>query len=105
MIDRLPTHLFVGLVLLVLVGLPHQPAQAQVETREGIALQNQILDLRRQMQMLQDQVGRGGGGPTSLNRGTYPPAAGSSDLLAQLLSRVEALEEQVRHVADQEERG
>src|SRR5689334_15030335 len=49
MIDRLPTRLCVGLVLLVLVGLPHQYAQAQVDTREGIALQNQILDLRRQV--------------------------------------------------------
>ena len=82
-------------VLLVWVA----PARAQVESREGIALQNQILDLRRQMQALQDQSGRGGGSPTYLGRGGYPPPpSGSSDLVAQLLTRVDALEEQVRQL-------
>jgi TolA-binding protein len=78
-----------------------QPALAQVDSREGIALQNQILDLRRQMQALQDQAGRGGGGtPTYLGRPAYspPPSGGSSDLVAQLLARVDALEEQVRQL-------
>jgi TolA-binding protein len=70
-----------------------------VESREGIALQNQILDLRRQMQALQDQSGRGGGSPTYLGRSGYPPPpSGSSDLVAQLLTRVDALEEQVRQL-------
>ena len=89
----------VALVLFVLVASSGQPARAQVESREGIALQNQILDLRRQMQALQDQSGRGGGSPTYLGRGAYPPpSAGSSDLVAQLLTRVDALEEQVRQL-------
>ncbi len=81
---------------LVAVALP---AWAQVESREGIALQNQILELRRQMQMLQDQAGRSGA-PTYLGRGSYPPPStgGSGDLVAQLLSRVDALEEQVRQL-------
>jgi TolA-binding protein len=76
------------------------PAQAQVESREGIALQNQILELRRQVQMLQDQSGRGGGSPTGLGRSGYPssPPGSGSDLVAQLLSRVDALEEQVRQL-------
>ncbi len=75
------------------------PVRAQVESREGIALQNQILELRRQMQMLQDQPGRGGGGsPTYLGRPYPPPSGGSSDLVAQLLSRVDSLEEQVRQL-------
>jgi TolA-binding protein len=86
-------------VLFVLVASPGQPARAQVESREGIALQNQILDLRRQLQALQDQSGRGGGSPTYLGRGAYPPPpSGSSDLVAQLLTRVDALEEQVRQL-------
>ena len=55
-----------------LVASSGQPARAQVESREGIALQNQILELRRQMQALQDQSGRGGGSPTYLGRGAYP---------------------------------
>ena len=74
------------------------PANAQVETREGIALQNQILDLRRQLQTLQDQNARGPSTPTNLGRAPYPPASGGSDLIAQLLSRVDTLEEQVRQL-------
>jgi TolA-binding protein len=96
---RSARHLSAALVLFVLVASPGQPARAQVESREGIALQNQILDLRRQMQSLQDQSGRGGGSPTYLGRGGYPPPpSGSSDLVAQLLTRVDALEEQVRQL-------
>ena len=37
-------------------------ALAQVDSREAIALQNQIYQLRQEVQMLRDQVARGGGG-------------------------------------------
>ena len=66
-------------------------AAAQIDSREGIALQNQILQLRRDLQDLQVQrpvsvpVPRGGGGPGP-----------SSDIVAQLLDRITALEDQVR---------
>ena len=72
------------------------PAWAQVESREGIALQNQILELQRQVQGLQSQSGRG---PTNLG-GSYapPPSTSSGDLVAQLLSRVSVLEDQVRQL-------
>jgi TolA-binding protein len=93
------------LILLVILigGLAslRQPAWAQMESREGIALQNQIMELRRQMQLLQEQSGRGAGpSPTYLGRpGSYPPpTAGGNDLVPQLLSRVDALEEQVRQL-------
>lgn len=93
--NPLGMRLIVALVLLACI----MPAQAQVESREGIALQNQILELRRQVQELQDRSNRGGGTPTYLGRGNYPaPSSGSSDLVAQLLSRVDALEEQVRQL-------
>ncbi|MEJ0017675.1 MAG: hypothetical protein WDN25_14130 [Acetobacteraceae bacterium] len=73
------------------------PARAQVESREGIALQNQILELRRQVQNLQDQMSRGGGAPAYSGRApSYP--SGGGDLVPQLLSRVETLEEQVRQL-------
>ena len=72
---RSARHLAAALVLFVLVASSGQPARAQVESREGIALQNQILDLRRQMQALQDQSGRGGGSPTYLGRGALSTAA------------------------------
>src|SRR5690349_21678866 len=76
------------------------PATAQVESREGIALQNQIMQLQQQVQQLQAEVQRGGGTPTYLGRppsGAQGPSS-SSDLTAQLLSRVGALEEQVRQL-------
>jgi TolA-binding protein len=76
------------------------PVQAQVDSREGIALQNQIYQLRQELKSVQDQAARGGG---ASNRGPVyapppPQQAGASDLLAQLLTRVDALEEQVRQL-------
>ena len=72
------------------------PAAAQLDSREGIALQNQILELRRDMQFLQSQRGtpppqpfRGGGG------------GGGSEIAAQLLDRVILLEEEVRRLRGQ----
>jgi TolA-binding protein len=76
------------------------PAVAQVDSREGIALQNQIYQLRQQLQAVQDQVARGGGGSGS-RQPSYsppPPQSGGSDLLAQLLTRVDSLEDQVRQL-------
>ncbi|HEY7577345.1 MAG TPA: hypothetical protein VH855_07085 [Acetobacteraceae bacterium] len=93
MVQSRVAYLIVVLALLTTAA----PAFAQVESREGIALQNQILELRRQMQTLQEQT-RGGGNPTYLGRAPLPPTAGGSDLVAQLLSRVDALEEQVRQL-------
>jgi TolA-binding protein len=65
-------------------------ARAQVESREGIALQNQIYQLRQDLQVLRSDIGQsggggGGGGPTG-------------DAVAQLLARVQAMEEQVRQL-------
>ena len=60
------------------------PARAQFESREGIALQNQILELRRQVQTVQDQ--RRGGQPDLSRPGRAPRRqAAGSDLVAQLL--------------------
>ena len=91
---NIPSALRLILAAIVLVYVT--PAWAQVESREGIALQNQILELQRQMQGLQAQGGRG---PTNLG-GSYsaPPSTSSGDLVAQLLSRVSTLEEQVRQL-------
>jgi TolA-binding protein len=77
------------------------PARAQVDSREGIALQNQIAELRQELQGLRDQVARtppAGGGSALGGYQTPPPAApvGGEDLTAQLLGRVEQLETEVR---------
>lgn len=80
------------------------PVHAQVESREGIALQNQIYQLRQELKAFEDQAGRGGapsGG--SITRPQYAPQpqygnGAPNDLVAQLLGRVDALEDQVRQL-------
>jgi TolA-binding protein len=96
-----------ALVFLAAAG----PACAQMDSREGIALQNQILDLRAQLQQLQQSQGQGaapGGYPSSLpqlppdqNSPYSAPAPGgpvNSDTAAQLVVRVGNLEDQVREL-------
>jgi TolA-binding protein len=74
------------------------PARAQMESREGIALQNQILELRHELQDLRDQSGRGGGGESVL-AGRTPAGEGvGADIVPQLLARVQALEDSVRTI-------
>jgi TolA-binding protein len=84
--------------LLATPALLRTPAHAQVDSREGIALQNQIYQLRQELKSVQDQVGRGGSAPSRPPAYAPPPQSGGSDLLAQLLTRVDALEEQVRQL-------
>lgn len=69
------------------------PVRAQVESREGIALQNQILELRRDMQAL-----RGAPPPPVPYRGGGGGPAGGSEIVTQLLDRVSQLEDEVRRL-------
>jgi TolA-binding protein len=80
------------LAVLVLGLALAAPAHAQVESREGIALQNQMLDLRREL----DALRRGGAvaAPSAPSRGS----AASGDLVQQLLGRVQELEEENRRL-------
>ena len=79
-------------VFLVLVSLlAAQPAAAQMESREGIALQNQILQLRQELEQLRS---RGGSLPPPVATGRAP--AGGGELVGQLLDRVSTLEEEIR---------
>ena len=78
-------------------ALAVSPAWAQMDSREAIALQNQILELRRDMQVLLNQRGAP---PPVPYRG--PQAApGGSEISAQLLDRVAILEEEVRRLRGQ----
>ena len=73
------------------------PAQAQMDSREGIALQNQILDLRRDLQNLRDRAPQ-----SSLGGRTLQPtvlSGGNSDMTATLLSRVDRLDEAMRSLS------
>ncbi len=80
------------------------PARAQVETREGIALQNQIAELRQELQSVQQNQQGGGQAPSNLGpppgeiTPRYQPSGpgGGGDTAAQLVVRVGALEEQNR---------
>lgn len=71
----------------------------QMETREGIALQNEIYQLQQELEQLRQQ-GPGRGGGSSLGgyseREAPAPRGGPNDLVTQLLSRVNTLEDQVR---------
>lgn len=72
------------------------PAVAQMDSREGIALQNQILQLRNEV----EQLRRGGGGgyvPAPVPSGRAP-VGGASELTGQLLDRVNQLDEEVRRL-------
>jgi TolA-binding protein len=82
------------------------PAAAQM-SREDIALRNQIYELQQQVQALQQQMasqgrGGGGGGGSYLGRqGGYAApqsGGGGGEMVAQLLARVQTLEEQVREL-------
>jgi TolA-binding protein len=78
-------------------------ARAQEETREDIALQNQILELRHDVDQLRDQIAAGAGAaatpapaPAPQYESGQPPAAGSTDVMPMLLQRVSQLEDTVR---------
>ncbi|WP_254453513.1 hypothetical protein [Siccirubricoccus sp. G192] len=73
-----------------------QPAFAQAESREGIYLQNQILQLRQEL----DQLRRGGSslGAPPVVVAPRGGAAPQGELLGQLLDRVSGLEEEVRRL-------
>lgn len=88
--------LILGVSLFGSLALAPRPAlaQSQIESREAIALNNQIAELRHEIEQMRDQVGRGGGGSS---RGSAAPvSAGDASLVSQLLDRVSALEDEVR---------
>jgi len=90
-------HLLVGLLAIGLaVGLAG-PARAQLDSREAIALQNQILELRRDLFTLQSQRGGPALPPPSRRGGD----SGGNEIAAQLLDRVSQLEDDVRRLRGQ----
>lgn len=92
-----------SLVAAVLLAAPSSPARAQVDSREGIALQNEIYQLRQELKSVEDQAARGGNGSGSRLPAYAPPPqqSGGNDLIAQLLTRVDTLEDQVRQLRGQ----
>ncbi|WP_254454583.1 hypothetical protein [Acetobacter estunensis] len=84
-----------------LLGLLPLTAHAQMTSREGIELQNQIMDLKQQL----SQVQSGGGSSSVLAppvaQGASQTSGASGDLVAQLVDRVNTLEEQQREMRGQ----
>ncbi|HEY1930397.1 MAG TPA: hypothetical protein VGG99_00140 [Acetobacteraceae bacterium] len=82
--------------LLVLGSWP-LAARAQPDSREAIALQNQIYQLQQQIESLRAQVANGASG-SSLGSGYQAQSSqgGGNDMVAQLLARVNTLDDQVR---------
>ncbi len=78
------------------------PARAQIESREAIQLQNQMLELRRDVQALREQMrnsgSSGSSGGSIFSRPSGSAGAGGGELTAALLERVSQLEEQVRRM-------
>jgi len=84
-----------GMMALALAGQP-SPARAQMESREAIALQNQLLQLRQEMEQL-----RARGGAVSAPATAPGPSRStgtSNEMLGQLLDRVTNMEEETRRL-------
>ena len=95
---RVRNLLLAALALLAIPGL----ATAQVDTREGIYLQNQIQELKRDIQALRDAVNRGTpSGTSALGANRAPPPSGNADTATALLERVARLEDDVRQLRGQ----
>ena len=96
------------MTVLLCASMLARPAHAQLESREAISLQNQILELRHQMQQGGGGNGSGvappiGAGPADVAPGSDAQAAaqGAAGLTPQLLDRVSTLEGQVRELRGQ----
>ncbi len=74
------------------------PAHAQIESREAIALRNQILEVQQEVDQLRGEIRSGAGNQGSSLGGNYSqpaPGAPSGDLVASLLQQVSSLQDQV----------
>lgn len=89
---RFPSIVGVSILALLTAALAPSGAQAQVDSREGIALQNQIYQVRQELQALRDQGARGGAA------GRTAASSSGNDMVAQLLTRVDTLDDQLRQL-------
>lgn len=84
-----------------IVAMPGQ-ASAQMDSREGISLQNQILELRHEVEALGGSGGNGNAPPVAppmgggQSRGNNNGNGDGAGLTPQLLDRVQTLEDEVR---------
>lgn len=75
------------------------PAMAQIDSREGIALRDQILELRQEVDALRALVTSSSGSYLgSTPREAAPAPAGTSDMVVQLLDRMNTINDQIRQL-------
>ena len=94
-----PKAVVVALGMLTLpMALPGfvPPAAAQIDSREGIALRDEILQLRQEVDALRAQVNEQGGASRGGGRSSASESAGASDMVPRLLDRVNTLEDEIR---------
>jgi len=83
---------------LLVCGLATAQAQTLIQSREGIALRDQIDELRHEVQQLRDQIGSGASYAAPAPRPYASSGGNPNDVTAQLLVRVDQLEDQVRQL-------
>ena len=94
-----PKAVVVALGMLTLpMALPGfvPPAAAQIDSREGIALRDEILQLRQEVDALRAQVNEQGSASFGGGRSAASENAGASDMVPRLLDRVNTLEDEIR---------
>jgi TolA-binding protein len=97
----MPKHVFAMAAFIALLPFG-AAAQPMVQSQEGIALENQILQLQAQVQQLQaggaggSALGGGGGGAPPPDNGGNGGAAVPSSVLTNLLTQVQQLQSQVQ---------
>ncbi len=99
MLLRLPRWLLLGGLMALPMLAPPQAA-AQITSREGIALRDEILELRHEVDALRAQMPANG----SYLGNTEPATSSSgnsSDIVVHLLGRMNTLEDEIRHMRGQ----
>ncbi len=88
--------LLLGGLIALPVLVPH-PAAAQITSREGIALRDEILELRHEVDALRAQIPANG---SYLGNAapTASPSGSTSDIVVHLLGRMNTLEDEIRHM-------
>lgn len=82
---------------LVLLLLAPRPAAAQITSREGIALRDQIFALRHEIDGIRAQL-PANGSALGAAATAAPAGGGQSDMVVHLLGRMNTLEDEIRHL-------
>lgn len=82
------------------LALSPRPAMAQITSREGIELRDEILSLRHEIDGLRAQM-PANGSYLGNSAPAAAPSGGQSDMVVHLLGRMNTLEDEIRHLRGQ----